>query len=67
MTMQGTTRARIMNTGTDPFGQWAYETFACKNHHKLTIITANLPCQQGCTQNTKICTLTIHAQQMNLL
>ena len=67
MTMQGATQARIMNTGTDPLRWWAYQTFVCKNHHKLTAVMAYQPCQQGHTQNTKICTLTVHAQQSSLL
>ena len=67
MTMQGATQARIMNTGGDPFGQWVYQTFECKNHHKLTIIMAYQPCQHDHTQNSNICTLTVHAQQMSLL
>ena len=31
MTIQGAAQARIMNTVTDPFGWWEYQTFACKN------------------------------------
>ena len=67
MTMQGATQARIMNTSTDPFGQWVYQTFVCKNYHQLIIITAYKPCQHSPTQNPKIVTLPIHAQQTSLL
>ena len=49
-------------------GQWTHQTLTCKNHHKLTIITAYQSCQHGNNSaRTKIHTLTVHAQQTSIL
>ena len=67
MTMQGSMNAQIIHTGADPLGRWTYQTFACKNHHQLTIIMAYQPCHQSCTHNNNIHTLTMYTQQTSLL
>ena len=67
MMSQGPITAQITATGTESMGQLTYQTLTCKHHHKLTIIMAYQPCQQGNSSQTKIHTLTVHAHQKSLL
>ncbi|KAL7569758.1 hypothetical protein ACA910_005702 [Epithemia clementina (nom. ined.)] len=73
----GNSSGRVIDTGTDPLGRWSYLTFACKNHRKLTLISAYQVCLQPSSSSlsttstppipSRMPSLTAYAQQVSLL
>ena len=57
----------VQSQGNDPLGIWPYQTLPCKNHCKLTIISAYQPCKQSHIENSRECICTATAQPTSLL
>ena len=66
---QGRSTGRVTAQGRDPLGRWAYQTFSCRGHKSLTIITAYQVCKQTIVDGTtgQIRSLSASAQQTSML
>jgi hypothetical protein len=64
---QGNITGRIVNSGTDPIGRWAFVELAGKQHRNVVIIIAYQVCDQSFITNNTIKSLTASSQQSSIL
>ena len=62
----GNHSSRTSSTTSDPLGRWSTITLSGRFNRKITVITAYQPCPPT-TPNTRVSSLTTHAQQVALL